>query len=315
MQQRKITDYLFVALRGMGMGAADVIPGVSGGTIAFITGIYEELISSIKSVNALFFRKLFGEGIPAAWKHINGNFLLAVFGGILISIFSLARLISWLLTHHPMLVWAFFFGLILASVLHVSREVKRWNYTTIISMLIGVVIAGYITIAAPASTPDAYWFIFVSGAIAICAMILPGISGAFILLLLGKYEFILNAAKDFNVIILLIFAMGCVVGLISFANLIAWLFRKYPNSTIALLTGFMIGSLNKLWPWKEVLEYRMNSHNELVPFLERSISPFTYEQIYQTSHMLAPIILCTLAGFALIMTFDWVAARQTRKKA
>ncbi|NLM92509.1 MAG: DUF368 domain-containing protein [Bacteroidales bacterium] len=288
----------------MAMGAADVIPGVSGGTIAFITGIYEELINSIKSVNASLFRTLFREGIAAAWKQLNGNFLVAVFSGILISIFSLARLISWLLTNHQMLVWAFFFGLIIGSAIFVGKKIKKWNTLTVLMLLAGTTLAYYITIATPATTPEALWFIFISGGVAICAMILPGISGSFILLLMGKYEYILTAVKEFNAMVLLVFGLGCVTGIIAFSNIIAWLFRKFHNATLALLTGFMIGSLNKLWPWKQVVEERLNSHGELVPFLEQSISPARFVELTGQSTLMLPILVCALAGLLLIFVFE-----------
>ncbi len=312
MSERKVRDYALLTARGLGMGAADVIPGVSGGTIAFITGIYQELINSIKSVDRAFFRILFRKGIPSAWKHINGNFLLAVFSGILISIFSLARLISWLLLIYPKLVWAFFFGLIIASALHVGRKINHWNTGTVFMLIAGTAIALYITIATPATTPETYWFIFLSGAIAITAMIMPGISGAFILLLLGKYEFILNAVKDLQVNIIIIFGIGCVVGIISFSNIISWFFKKFPNGTMALLTGFMIGSLNKLWPWKEITSYHINSIGEQVPLTERSISPAQYEILTGNDPMLLQIILCMMAGFLLIFIFDVFATRKEK---
>lgn len=301
---RKLPDYLVFGAKGMAMGAADVIPGVSGGTIAFITGIYEELINSIKSVNASLFRTLFREGIAAAWKQLNGNFLVAVFSGILISIFSLARLISWLLTNHQMLVWAFFFGLIIGSAIFVGKKIKKWNTLTVLMLLAGTTLAYYITIATPATTPEALWFIFISGGVAICAMILPGISGSFILLLMGKYEYILTAVKEFNAMVLLVFGLGCVTGIIAFSNIIAWLFRKFHNATLALLTGFMIGSLNKLWPWKQVVEERLNSHGELVPFLEQSISPARFVELTGQNTLMLPILVCALAGLLLIFVFE-----------
>lgn len=301
---RKLPDYLVLGAKGMAMGAADVIPGVSGGTIAFITGFYEELINSIKSVNASLFRTLFREGIAAAWKQLNGNFLVAVFSGILISIFSLARLISWLLTNHQMLVWAFFFGLIIGSAIFVGKKIKKWNTLTVLMLLAGTTLAYYITIATPATTPEALWFIFISGGVAICAMILPGISGSFILLLMGKYEYILTAVKEFNAMVLLVFGLGCVTGIIAFSNIIAWLFRKFHNATLALLTGFMIGSLNKLWPWKQVVEERLNSHGELVPFLEQSISPARFVELTGQSTLMLPILVCALAGLLLIFVFE-----------
>jgi putative membrane protein len=314
MSKRNFSEYALLTARGLGMGAADVIPGVSGGTIAFITGIYQELINSIKSVDKTFLKLLFREGIVAAWKHINGNFLLAVFSGVLISIFSLARLISWLLLVYPMLVWAFFFGLIIASALHVGKKITRWNAGIIIALIAGTAIAAYITIATPATTTESMWFILLSGAIAITAMILPGISGSFILLLLGKYEFILNAVKDLQIGIIIIFGIGCVIGLISFSNVISWFFKKFPDGTMAVLTGFMLGSLNKLWPWKEVITYRINSAGEQVPLLEKSISPQQYEAITGQDHMLLPVIICMLAGFLLIFIFDVIAARKESKQ-
>lgn len=308
MHQRKVKDYALLTVRGMGMGAADVIPGVSGGTIAFITGIYQELIYSIKSVNGEFFRLLFKQGPAKAWRHINGNFLVAVFSGILLSIFSLARLISWLLATHPKMVWAFFFGLIIASSLHIGKKIEKWNAASLVCLVLGMAVAAWITIATPAATPEVWWFVFLAGSVAITAMILPGISGSFILLLLGKYEFILNAVKDLKADIILIFAGGCAVGLISFSNIISWFFKRFPDATMALLTGFMLGSLNKLWPWKQVLETRLNSAGEEVPFLERSISPMTYHELTGQPHLLWQVLLVALAGFMLIFIFDIMAA-------
>ncbi len=310
---RSFKNYLLITVRGLGMGAADVIPGVSGGTIAFITGIYEELINSIKSFNIVFVNKLFKEGIAPAWKHVNGNFLVAVLTGVLISIFSLARLFSWLLDNYQLMVWAFFFGLIVGSAIHVGRQISRWNGFSIFMLLAGTAIAFFITVAAPATTPQAHWFIFISGAIAISAMILPGISGSFILLLLGKYEFMLNVIRDLQVSYLGVFAAGCAVGLIAFSNVIAWLFRHFRNATLALLTGFMIGSLNKLWPWKEVIETRIDSHGQTVPFLERSISPYRFEALYDLQPQLGPVILLALTGLAIILIFEFKA--RTPKEA
>lgn len=192
---RNLKDYGLLLLKGMGMGAADVVPGVSGGTIAFIVGIYEELIDSIKSINGASLKLLFTGKIAAFWKAINANFLLAIVAGIGISIFSLAKLITWLLVTHPILVWAFFFGLVLASTWFVSKDIKQWNWKSILSFIIGAIIAYYITVATPAETPTNLFFIFLCGAIAICAMILPGISGSFILVLLGKYFYIMEAVK------------------------------------------------------------------------------------------------------------------------
>ena len=296
-------SYLLLGLRGMAMGGADVIPGVSGGTIAFITGIYEELIKSIKSINASLFKTLFREGIPAAWRQVNGNFLLAVVSGILISIFSLARLISWLLANHPMLVWAFFFGLIVGSAIYIGRKIENWSVATVLFLAGGTALAYYITIATPATTPETLWFVFISGGIALCALILPGISGAFILVLLGKYEFMLNAVRDFKIFIIMIFAAGGVLGVVTFSNVIAWLFKNYPNVTLALLGGFMIGSLNKLWPWKKVLQWKVSSDGEKVAFLEQSISPAKYAEIHHVDPQILPVLISAVAGMAIILLF------------
>ncbi len=312
MKKRSMKDYLLLALRGASMGAADVIPGVSGGTIALITGIYEELINSIKSFNRQLPLVLFKQGIASAWKHINGGFLLFVGGGILISIFSLSHLITWLLSTYPLMVWAFFFGLIVASVIHVGRKITKWNPPVVAALLAGAAVAGYITVATPAATPDGLWFIFLSGVIAICAMILPGISGSFILLLLGKYAYVLRAVKTFNMPVILIFSAGCAVGIIGFSNIIAWLFRKIPQITLALLTGFMAGSLNKLWPWKEALTYRTNSHGQLIPLIERSITPFRYAEIYKVPHQLMGVLIAAACGFLLIILFDYFSKRQSK---
>ncbi len=256
----------------MGMGAADVVPGVSGGTIAFITGIYEELVESLKSINLEAIRLFFTGRWKTFWKQINGNFLLAVFAGIFISVLSLAKLLEYLLEHHPILIWSFFFGLILASSYVVSRKIKKWEYPKIVALVGGVGIAFYITSVTPTTTTEAFWFIIVSGALASCAMILPGISGSFILLLLGKYIFALHAVNERIIFDLLLLGSGAAVGIISFANLLSWLLKKYHDITIAVLVGFMIGSLNKIWPWKETLK-TIVVEGEIKPLVEKNVLP------------------------------------------
>lgn len=235
-------------LKGAAMGCADLIPGVSGGTIALITGIYEELINSIKSIDSKALKLLLGFRIKDLWKHVNGQFLLHVFSGILISIFSLSQLITFFLENHPIPLWSFFFGLILVSAFFVMP--KQISFISFLFVIIGAVSAYTITSMTPAESSEQLWFIFISGAIAICAMILPGISGSFILILLAKYEFILNSVKAFDLKIIIIFGMGCVAGLLSFSKLVHWLLQKYKVATMAALAGFMLGSLNKIWPWK-----------------------------------------------------------------
>jgi len=230
------------------MGCADLIPGVSGGTIALITGIYEELINSIKSVDGEALKLVVRLRLRDVWKHVNGTFLLHVFGGMLLSIFTLSRLISFLLENHPIPLWSFFFGLILISAFYVMPQ--RSSIISLLFIAIGAVAAYTITSLSPSETSEQLWFIFISGAIAICAMILPGISGSFILILLAKYEFILNAAKSFEIKTILIFGVGCVVGLLSFSKMIHWLLQNHKPVTMSALAGFMLGSLNKIWPWK-----------------------------------------------------------------
>ncbi len=249
-----IKYYIGLFLKGIGMGAADVVPGVSGGTIAFLSGIYTELIFSIKSldINAvtLFFKGRFKD----FWKHINGNFLASVGVGILTSIFTLAHLMVFLMENYPIPLWSFFFGLIIASSIIIISGIKKWSISVFLSLLAGVACGAFICLASPSETPDGLWYIFIAGAIAICAMILPGISGSFILLLIGKYEYILTALNDLKIQVIMAFAAGATIGIISFSHLLSWLLKKYNELIISLLSGFMIGSLIKIWPWQEVLE-------------------------------------------------------------
>ncbi|MFK5958130.1 MAG: DUF368 domain-containing protein [Lutibacter sp.] len=305
MQQRKFKHYFIISLKGMAMGAADVVPGVSGGTIAFISGIYEELLTSISSVNFRTLKLLKTNGVKAAWKAINGNFLVALLIGIFISIISLAKIISWLLEHKPILVWAFFFGLVLASILYIGKQISKWNIITIIVLLAGVGIAYYITTLEPLiSVNSSPLFLFLAGAIAICAMILPGISGAFILVLLGAYKPVLEAIhnKDFKLIAIL--ALGAIVGLLSFSKVLKWLFKNHKNYTLAVLTGFILGSLNKIWPWKKTLTWRTNSHGIEVPFNQQSISPFSFDGDSQIFYA----ILLSVIGFAVIILLEKLAS-------
>lgn len=250
MQKKSLIQYLGISLRGMGMGAADVVPGVSGGTIAFITGIYEELINSLSNINGKAIKKLTSEGFGAFWKHINGNFFLALLIGIGISVFSLAKLVSFLLEDYPVLLWSFFFGLVLASAWLVLRTVTNWSTSTVIGLLIGIIVAGFISLLQTTSDGASLGYIFMSGAIAICAMILPGISGAFILVLLGSYNVVIDGIKELNVSVIAVFGAGCVIGILAFSRLLKYLFTHFKNFVLALLSGFLIGSLIKIWPWK-----------------------------------------------------------------
>ncbi len=302
--QRSLLGYLIVALKGMAMGAADVVPGVSGGTIAFISGIYEELITAINNINFTSIKLLQKQGFKAAWAHVNGNFLAALFTGIAISVLSLAKGIGWLLTNKPVLLWSFFFGLVVASVLYVLKQITKFNLGVIVLLLIGAVVGYYITILPPLGTNlQASWFLFLAGALAICAMILPGISGAFILVLLGAYQPVLEAVEQRDIKTIFIIGAGAVVGLLSFSKLLKWTFANYKNQTLAVLTGFIVGSLNKIWPWKETLSWRTNSHGEEVPLLQKSIAPGAFEGDPQ---ILAAVLLA-IAGFAVIFLLEKLA--------
>ena len=281
------------------MGAADVVPGVSGGTIAFITGIYEELINSIKGINLKAIKLFFTGRWFSFWKQINGNFLLAVFSGIFISVLSLAKVLEYLLENQPILIWSFFFGLVMASSYVVSRKITRWQYPKIVALVAGIGIAFYITSVTPTTTTDASWFVIFSGGLASCAMILPGISGSFILLLLGKYTFALHAVNERIILDLLLLGAGAVTGLIIFANLLSWLLRKYHDVTIAVLVGFMIGSLNKIWPWKETLK-TIVVEGELRPLVEKNILP----SVGNPGDQFWLALLMLVAGVILILSVE-----------
>jgi len=307
--KRTLKEYLLITLKGIGMGAADVVPGVSGGTIAFITGIYKELIDSIKSINISALKLLLKGDIKLFWKAINGTFLLSIITGIGISIFSLAKIMKYLLENQPILIWSFFFGLIVASILYIAKEIKKWKVGTIISLLLGMITAYWITVISPAEANATNWYILLSGSIAICAMILPGISGSFILVLLGMYKFILGAVSDLNISILAIFLFGALIGIIAFSNLLSWLLKKYYDLTIALLTGFMAGSLNKVWPWKEAIN-NISSQNELSLLMEKNILPSRYAEITGNDSMWLLAIILAVFGFSII----FIAERHIKKK-
>lgn len=251
-----------LSVRGVAMGAADVVPGVSGGTIAFITGIYEELIESLNTINLGAVKVLFKDGIKAFWKHINGTFFLFLFGGIIVSVVLLAKVVGHLLETQPVILWSFFFGLIIASVWLIGKSIKKWNAGVIVSLLIGSGVAFYISTIQTVAQGSESWYIVLSGAIAICAMILPGVSGSFILVLLGTYKVVLDALKDRDFMLIGLFILGCVIGLMSFSRLLKFLFSRFKETTIALLTGFMIGSLYKVWPWKNAFGKEIVTHSD-----------------------------------------------------
>jgi putative membrane protein len=306
---RSVKDYLLVTLKGMGMGAADVVPGVSGGTIAFITGIYQELIDSIKSVNLTTIKLFFTGKFKQFWAEVNGNFLLALVIGIGISVLSLAKGLEYLLDHHPILIWSFFFGLIVASAIYVAKDISVWKAGTFLSLAAGAIIAYFITVLNPGEAHTSFGFVFLSGSIAICAMILPGISGSFILVLLGMYKFILGAVSSLNLPVIFTFLAGAAIGIVLFSNLLSWLLKRYYDLTIALLAGFMIGSLNKVWPWKEVVETFVGRHGEVKPLVEQNILPTNYEAITGQNPQLLFAIGLALAGFALIFIVEGISKK------
>lgn len=298
--------YLSVYAKGLGMGAADIVPGVSGGTIAFITGIYEELLNSLRSISPAALKILFNEGIGACWKHINGNFLLSLMAGVITSFLSLAHVISYLLASYPLLVWSFFFGLVLASAVHISKELSWKNWQLPLLTLVGFAIAFFVTSVSPAHVEPALWKIFAAGALAICAMILPGISGSFILVLLGLYSVIIDAIKSLDVATMLVFAAGCGIGLLSFVHVLSWLFSRFKQQTIAVLTGFLLGSLNALWPWKHVLEYYQSSKG-LKPLVQENVLPSNYHALTGIEPMLMGCIAMLLLGLALVFVIEKVS--------
>lgn len=297
--------FVVLYLKGVAMGSADVVPGVSGGTIALITGIYEELIRSIRSFDTTALSLLFKKDLKGVWNHVNGWFLLVLFAGIATAILSLSKIIVYLLLHHPQLLWSFFFGLIAASAIMVSKHIKIWTRYGVLSAIIGAILGYSITIAIPVNTPETLWFIFLSGAIAICAMILPGISGSFILLLLGKYQYVLAALKNVQLDVIIVFSAGAAVGLISFSHLLNRMLEKFHDVTVALLIGVMIGSLNKVWPWKIALETYIDRHGEIKPLVERNALPALNDP------NLAYAIVLAITGFVLVCMIEYGSRKRS----
>ena len=273
MPLQSCTSYVILAIKGFFMGAANVVPGVSGGTMALILGIYEELIQAIRSFNLRFLRLFVMLKIKEAISSLAWPFLLPVAVGVLAATLSLAQLLSWLLFTYPIMVWSFFFGLILSSVFSVGRVVKAWRISTFIAIGLGGVGAYFLFGMIPVATPEASWFLFLCGFLAICAMILPGISGAYILVLLGKYHFTLEAVNNKNIGALFILTFGAAVGLLSFVRVLSWLLKRYHDLTMAVLIGLMLGSLRRIWPWKETVTTFIDSTGKEVPGLQINVVP------------------------------------------
>lgn len=297
-------NYLSTFLKGIAMGAADVVPGVSGGTIAFITGVYDTLLESIRRINPSLLRLWKQEGFAAAFRHINGGFLIALFGGIFTSILTLAKLISWLLVTHPIPIWSFFFGLILVSVYHILKQIEHRTLSRWVFLILGVAFAYAITVLKPLNMEFTSLNILIAGGIAICAMILPGISGSFILLLIGMYTPVLGAVKSLQIDVLSLFLLGCVIGLLSFSHVLSWLLKHYRDVTLAFLTGLMLGTLPKIWPWKETISWRVNSHGEQVPLVEHNLSPFNFEAVTSQPAHLGIAIVLMLCAILLVLGLE-----------
>ena len=297
-------QHVLTFLKGMAMGAADVVPGVSGGTIAFITGIYDTLLESIRRINPSLFSLWEKEGACAVWQHINGSFLAALMAGIFTAIITLAKAVTYALDEHPIIIWSFFFGLILASAIHMMKQVTQWSWKTILAAIIGAVFAYVITILNPVTLEFNHFTVLIAGSIAICAMILPGISGSFILLLLGMYGPILDAVKSVNLPILGLFGLGCIVGILSFSHVLSWLLRSYRDLTLALLTGLIIGALGKVWPWKEVVSYRLNSAGEQEPLMTNPLLPMQFESVTGEPSQLVIGLVMMILGFGLVIGLD-----------
>ena len=289
-----------IFLRGLLMGAADIVPGVSGGTVAFITGIYDQLLDSLRAVDLEFLARLSRLDIAGAWQHINGRFLLALLLGIATSIFSLAQLVSWVWEHHPVPLWAFFFGLILASAAVLLREVDNWSAPKVLCLLSAGAVAVCIALSPVISLEMGLAGVFLAGFLAVCAMILPGISGSFILVLLGMYSTTLMALKSLDLVFILVFVVGAGCGLLCFSRVLHWLLRRFHQGTMAVLTGFLFGSLLVVWPWKRVLEWVEGSHGQLKPAQQFPVSPLDYQIYTGQDPQLWFCLSLMIVGFAVV---------------
>ncbi len=307
LPNRRPRDYLLLAAKGMAMGAADVVPGVSGGTIALLTGIYDELIGSLKNIGPANLVTLFKCGPAAFWREINGTFLVVLFAGVLVSIKTFAAVIAWCLENYPLLVWAFFSGLIAASVVMLWRKQEAWHWRQWLAFAVGVFVVLFISMARPAELPSSNWLLLGGGFIAIVAMILPGISGSFILLLLGLYSGLLAAVNNNDIVALLCFLVGAVLGLLSFSRILAWLLERYHTTTLAVLLGFLVGSLNVTWPWKVVLESTIDRHGEKIALVQANVLPADFALETQSDPMTVLVLCMVFFGIFLVLFTECVA--------
>ena len=314
---------IMVAVKGACMGAADVIPGVSGGTIAFIMGIYDEFVGSLASINGEALKLLLKGRFSAFWKHINGSFLLSLVAGIGISVIALAGLMQMLLSDFPIQTWAFFFGLIVASSLFIIRGISGWKLRDGLLLIFGVALGAVICTLSPTQTPDGLWFIFLSGALAICAMILPGISGSFILLILGKYEYVLGAISGLvagvdpgrNLLILGVFGLGAIIGILAFSRFLHWLLARWQKETMIVLAGFIIGSLVKIWPWSNAEAIVLSQFPELAASGESLPAEIISQYMASADLHIGGAVLFALIGFCLVTGIEMAGKLVSRKKS
>ncbi len=291
-------------LKGMAMGAADVVPGVSGGTIAFVSGIYEELIESLRKFDWSALKILFQEGVPSAWRHVNGNFLLILFAGIATSILTLANVVLYCLDAFPILVWAFFSGLVLASSIYIGRQLGHWSYREVLALVVGIILAWWVSVIKPAQLPSDWWVIMLAGSVAICAMILPGVSGSFILLVLGLYTTVIEGLLSVDVGLIASLIVGCSIGLLSFSHLLSWLLHRFHTVTLALLTGFLFGSLKVIWPWKQTVQTVIDRHGEVVPVVQKNLFPRQFFDVTGVEPQVGLALLMACIGACLVLGLE-----------
>lgn len=306
-----LRSWIGVWLRGMAMGIAELVPGVSGGTIAFITGIYLRLVGALHAMDGVFLRYLLRGRIAVAWRHADLGFLLVLVLGMGASLVAFSSLVQWLLAEHEILLWSFFFGLIVASIMFIGRHVRPWNAERIALALFGLLCGAAASMAGGLPVSDSLLVTFAAGAVAICAWILPGISGSFMLLMLGQYERVIKALATFDLPIILSMAAGCAVGLLLFTRALHWLLRNAYAGTLAFLCGFMGGALQKLWPWQQLHSYYLDSDGAAIPVVVRPVSPFRYQELFGEDPLLAGALLAAFAGMALVVVLDLASRRSS----
>ncbi|XOV89988.1 MAG: DUF368 domain-containing protein [Pseudomonadota bacterium] len=304
----RLIEALRTAAVGLLMGAAEVVPGVSGGTIAFISGIYERLVNSLRQFTPYLLVMLKNHGIRAVWQRVDAGFLLVLFGGMAVSVLLFASAVGYLLDHEPVGIWSFFFGLVIASTFVVYRQIERRGFDLMFACGAGAAVGLVITTLVPIELAPTPLFIFFAGAVAVCAWILPGLSGSFILLILGLYGFVLDAVRQFDLMTLGALGAGCAVGLVSFAQILSRLFRYFRNETLAVLTGFMLGSLVKLWPWKHTLSYQLKADGSQIPLVQEPVMPSTYAAMTGSDPQVMVAILAAVGGCGLVLLIHYLAS-------